>query len=135
MAKSTGPRSGSMEAKLVAFAEHVGRFAGTVHAKTEHALDPATVRDEIQQVRDRAADLLEQLAAAVPGEASRSPVRKSVTQSGAGNTKGRSGGVVDAPGKKHRKPPVSQRRPVTNPRVAVSAMKRLPKRRITPARG
>jgi hypothetical protein len=124
-----------MEAKLVAFAEQVGRFAGTVRAKTENALDPATIRDEIQQVRDRAADLLEQLAGSVPGSRNRGRVRKSVAQSGAINSKGRSGGVVDAPGKKHRKPPTSQRQPVVNQRVKVSAMKRLPKRRITPTRG
>jgi hypothetical protein len=124
-----------MEAKLVAFAEQVGRFAGTVRAKTENALDPAGIRDEIQQVRDRAADLLEQLAESVPGASSHRPVRKSIAQASAKNTKGRSGGVVDAPGKKHRKPPTNQRRPATNPRVAVSAMKRMPKRRITPTRG
>ncbi|HEY1911219.1 MAG TPA: hypothetical protein VGG73_09875 [Vicinamibacterales bacterium] len=120
-----------MEAKLVAFAEQVGRFAGTVRAKTGNALDPAVIRDEIQQVRDRAADLLEQLAGSAPGGA----VRKSAAQAGGKNTKGRSGGVVDAPGKKHRKPTANQRRPTTNQRVAVSAMKRLPKRRIIPTRG
>ncbi len=135
MAKSTRPSSDSMEAKLVAFAEQVGRFAGTVRAKTENALDHASVRDEIQHLRDRAADLLDQLAESVPGGPGRRPVRKSIAQAGAKNTKGRSGGVVDAPGKKHRKPPASQRPPIVNPRVAVSAMKRLPKRRITPTRG
>ncbi len=134
MAKSTRPSPDSMEARLVAFAEQVGRFAGTVRAKTANALDPAVVRDDIQQVRDRAADLLEQLAALAPGAPARRPVRKSVAQAGAKNTKGRSGGVVDAPGKKHRKPTPNQR-PVKNERAAASAMKRLPKRRITPARG
>jgi hypothetical protein len=135
MAKSTRPSADSMEAKLVAFAEQVGRFAGTVRAKTENALDHANVRDEIQHLRDRAADLLDQLAESVPGGPVQRPVRKSIAQAGAKNAKGRSGGVVDAPGKKHRKPPASQRQPVVNPRVAVSAMKRLPKRRMTPARG
>jgi hypothetical protein len=123
-----------MEAKLVAFAEQVGRFAGTVRAKTGRALDTAVVRDEIQQVRDRAADLLEHLAGSVPGRRG-GAVRKSVAQVAGKHTKGRSGGVVDAPGKKHRKPTANQRRPATNQRVAVSAMKRLPKRRIIPSRG
>ncbi|HEY2151147.1 MAG TPA: hypothetical protein VGH34_10080 [Vicinamibacterales bacterium] len=123
-----------MEAKLVAFAEQVGRFAGTVRAKTGNALDPAVIRDEIQQVRDRAADLLEQLAGFAPDSPGRG-VRKSAAQAAGKNTKGRSGGVVDAPGKKHRKPTANQRRPTTNPRVAASAMKRLPKRRIIPTRG
>ena len=66
----------AMERRVVALAEQVGRIVGTVQAKTEGWLDRSGSR------RAKAAD-------ASAGEPART---------------GRSGGVVDAPGKKHRKP-------------------------------
>ena len=83
----------AMEQRLVAFAEQLGRIAGTFQAKAEGWLDREALTKQIASVRDSATELLEQLA----GGSKRNPaaLRK---------TKGRSGGVVDAPGKKHRKP-------------------------------
>jgi hypothetical protein len=89
----------AIEQRVVAFAEQLGRVAGTVRAKAEGWLDRETLYQQIASVRDGAADLLEQL---VGGATSAS--KKLAAAPARGASKGRSGGVVDAPGKKHRKP-------------------------------
>jgi len=87
----------AMEQRVLAFAEQLGRVVGTIQGKTEGWLDRETLNNQIASVRDSAAHLLEQLA----GEA-KAPQKKKAATPGA--SKGRSGGVVDAPGKKHRRP-------------------------------
>ena len=47
---------------MVAFAEQLGRIAGTFQAKAEGWMDRETLNKQIASVRDGAADLLEQLA-------------------------------------------------------------------------
>lgn len=89
---------GAMEQRVVAFAEQLGRIAGTVQAKAEGWLDREALTRQIASVRDSAAELLEQLAAAT-----KSSPRNPVATATPGKAKGRSGGVVDAPGKRHRK--------------------------------
>ena len=96
-ATAGAPTAGAMEQRVVAFAEQLGRIAGTFQAKAEGWLDREALTRQIASVRDSAAELLEQLAA-VTKSSQRNPVATP------GKTKGRSGGVVDAPGKKHRKP-------------------------------
>ena len=86
-----------MERRVMAFAEQLGRIAGTIQAKADGWMDRETLNGQIADVRDGAAHLLEQLAAAT-----RAP-RKKAAVAVARQGKGRSGGVVDAPGKKHRK--------------------------------
>lgn len=90
----------AMEQRVVAFAEQLGRIAGTLHAKAEGWLDRQALTKQIASVRDSAAELLEQLA----GGATKGSKRNPVATAALGTTKGRSGGVVDAPGKRHRKP-------------------------------
>jgi hypothetical protein len=90
----------AMEQRVVAFAEQLGRIAGTVQAKAEGWMDRETLNTQIAKVRDGAADLLEQLA----GSATKASTKKPAAAAARGGSKGRSGGVVDAPGKKHRKP-------------------------------
>jgi hypothetical protein len=90
----------AMEQRVVAFAEQLGRIAGTFQAKAEGWLDREALTKQIASVRDSAAALLEQLA----DGATTSPKRNPVAAAALDTTKGRSGGVVDAPGKKHRKP-------------------------------
>jgi hypothetical protein len=90
----------AMEGRLVAFAEHLGRLAGTFQAKAEGWMDREALKKQIASVRDGAADLLEQLA----GGATEGSQKKPAAAAARGAAKGRSGGVVDAPGKKHRKP-------------------------------
>ena len=89
-----------LEQRVVAFAEQLGRLAGTFQAKAEGWLDREALTKQIASVRDGAAELLEQLAG---GETKASDRRPSAAE-GLAKTKRRSGGVVDAPGKKHRKP-------------------------------
>ncbi|MEP6916690.1 MAG: hypothetical protein ABJC89_13650 [Acidobacteriota bacterium] len=89
----------TLEQRVVAFAEQLGRIAGSVQAKTEGWMDRETLNKQIASVRDGAADLLEQLAGSATKGSTNQPV---ATPHGA--SKGRSGGMVDAPGKKHRKP-------------------------------
>jgi hypothetical protein len=107
-----------MEQRVVAFAEQRGRIVGTVQAKAKGGMDRDALNAQIASVRDGAADLLEQLSAGVTKarstakkvtkKARSAPAkpRGSVKARGAGG-KGRSGGMVDAPGKRHRKAPPS----------------------------
>ena len=90
----------AIEQRVVAFAEQLGRMAGTIQAKAEGWMDRETLNRQIAGVRDGAADLLEQLA----GGATKASKKKPAAAAARRGNKGRSGGVVDAPGKKHRKP-------------------------------
>jgi hypothetical protein len=87
-----------IEQRLVAFAEQLGRMVGTIQAKAEGWMDRETLNQQIVSVRDGAAHLLEQLADAT--KATKTPAAVAAH----GGNKGRSGGTVDAPGKRHRKP-------------------------------
>lgn len=101
--KSGATAADAMEQRLVAFAEQLGRIVGIFQAKTEGWMDRETLNTQIAGVRDGAARLLEHLA-----DATKALKKKSAAAAAGGGTsrgtKGRSGGVVDAPGKKHRKP-------------------------------
>jgi hypothetical protein len=110
---STATTSEAVEQRLVAFAEQLGRIAGTLQAKAEGWLDRETLNQQIASVRDGASDLLTQLARAATeaskqAKASTKAKASTVKQQPAATvrtrTAGRSGGVVDAPGKKHRRP-------------------------------
>jgi hypothetical protein len=90
----------AMEQRVVAFAEQMGRIAGTVQARAEGWMDRDTLSQQIASVRDGAVDLLEQLA----GGGATKAAKKNPAAAARGSNKGRSGGVVDAPGKKHRRP-------------------------------
>jgi hypothetical protein len=91
--------AGTMEQRVLAFAEQLGRIGGTFQAKAEGWMDRDALNKQIASVRDDAAELLEQLAGGLTKASDRTPAAATP-----GKTKGRSGGVVDAPGKKHRKP-------------------------------
>jgi hypothetical protein len=93
-----------MEQRVVAFAEQLGRIVGTVQAKTEGWMDREALSRQVTSVRDGAAELLEQLKTTVTnatGTAEPAATQKAPAKA---KSMGRSGGVVDAPGKKHRKP-------------------------------
>ena len=85
-----------LEERVLAFAEQLGRIAGTVQAKTAGWMDGDTLKKELARVRDGAADLLQQLTAGAPA------VAEKPAAGAARKSRGRSGGIVDAPGKKHR---------------------------------
>jgi hypothetical protein len=90
----------AIEQRVLAFAEQVGRIAGTLQAKAEGWMQRETLQTQIASVRDGAVDLLEQLA----GGATKASNDTPAPAKGRRGTTGRSGGVVDAPGKTHRKP-------------------------------
>ena len=100
MAKRPTTPTSDIEKRVLAFAEQLGRIAGTVQVKAEGWMDREAVNKQIAAVRDAAADMLDQIADAANAS------RKSAVAAARKETKaskGRSGGVVDAPGKKHRK--------------------------------
>lgn len=101
--KQTDSGDAAIEQKIVAFAEQLGRIVGTVQAKAEGWTDRGALREQIASVRDGAAELLEQLADGVTGR-SKSALKSAIRAVPNAKPQGRSGGVVDAPGKKHRKP-------------------------------
>lgn len=92
------PKVEGLEERLLALAEQLGRVAGTLQAKAADWMDGDTLKTELPRVRDGAADLLQHLTRDAP------PVAKNRPTAGAAprRARGRSGGVVDAPGKKHR---------------------------------
>lgn len=97
---ASGPMEDALEQRVAAFAEQLGRIAGTFQAKAEGWMNREALTEQIASVRDGAAELLEHLADGATTPATRVPAAAAAH----GTTKGRSGGVVDAPGKKHRKP-------------------------------
>lgn len=98
------PSDKAVEQKVVQFAEQLGRIIGTVQAKADGWLDRRTLSAQISAIRDAAADLLEHVAGEDPNLSS---ARQSTSAPGADTRRSR--GVVDAPGKKHRKPAPSAR--------------------------
>ena len=129
-AMDTAAEAGSIEQRVVAFAEQLGRMAGTVQARAEGWMESETLRSQIASVRDAATDLLGRLTGGPTSEAE-TPTTAAVRQPGPG----RSGGVVDAPGKKHRKPTPSDPRAKKGASRTVKArstrevVKRTPRRR------
>ncbi len=84
----------TVEQRVVAFAEQLGRLVGTVESKAEGWLDQKALNNQLAQIRDGAAELLNHLGGALAaGRAATNPKKK----------QNRSGGKVDAPGKTHRK--------------------------------
>ena len=107
-----------VEQKVVAMAEQLGRILGTVQGKAEGWLDGKALNKQIASIRDGAAELLDHLRGSKAGTPAAKTPKKPVktpkkpvkaVKKAAGPAKGRSGGVVDAPGKRHRKPVPSQR--------------------------
>jgi hypothetical protein len=108
--------TGTIEDRLLAFAEQMGRVAGTIQSKTEGWMDHEALSARLATVRDSATNLVAQLAdrartaaaAATPSSTAARTAAKAGTKKTPGSStaraarKGRSGGGVDAPGKKHR---------------------------------
>jgi hypothetical protein len=97
-AASTATEPGALERQVLAFAEQLGYVAGSIHTRAEGLGDRERLSRQVTGVRDSARRLLEQLASGVASRVRRGSTSKRPTR------KARSGGTVDAPGKKHRKP-------------------------------
>jgi len=122
-AAAAAAETGALERQVLAFAEQLGYVAGSIQSKTEGLVDRDTMSRQIAGVRDGAKHLLNQLASGVT-----SRVRRRKVAPAPPVRKARSGGTVDAPGKKHRKPapagpPASAAR-ARNTRVIASAPSR-----------
>ena len=133
--ENTEMTSEMMEQRVVAFAEQLGRIVGTVQAKTEGWTDREALTRQIASVRDSATELLDQMATKVGRVASKATgTAKAVAKAAPARNKGRSGGGVDAPGKKHRKPLPQDPRAVAaaakgaNMRSAKASMKTMKQR-------
>ena len=114
-----GTTGDAMEERLLAFADQIGTMVGTVQRRAEGWLEQEAVRAEVARVKDSASDLLEYMNSLAPSLGSRekaTPPRR--TGSVAKPAKTRERGAVDAPGKRHRKPPPQERgsRRMTDPR-------------------
>jgi hypothetical protein len=88
----------TLEQRVMAVAEQVGRIAGTARARTDGWLDQPKFRKQLARIRESAARLLDQVAALSSPQTAPAPPPTPPPS-------GRSGGKVDAPGKKHRKAP------------------------------
>ncbi len=102
-AKAATATSDGLEQHVMALAAQLGGFLGTVQARAEGWLDRDALMEEVGRIRDGASELLDvvtrasqkaRAAAAAPPVAA--PARPSR-------------GAVDAPGKRHRKPPPQER--------------------------
>ena len=104
-----------VEQKVVALAEQLGWFLGTVRGKADGWLESEAVRTEVTRIRDGAAELMEQVTRATASAQKAALVVGTAARKAAKTAKGPqpvvvtvakpSRGAVDAPGKKHRKPP------------------------------
>ena len=116
-------KDSTIEERVVAFAEQLGRIIGTVQGKADGWLGK-DAREQLTEIRDGASNLLNQLGGdtqkgPTPSRARKTAAAKGDAPAPAGRaTKGtsrkraaadRSGGAVDAPGKQHRKPSASTR--------------------------
>ena len=102
--KATGD---AIEQKVVALAEQLGWFLGTVQAKADGWLDREALRREVGRIRDGAADLLDHVNRA-SAQARKAAATPAATPPVAPKMRA-SRGAVDAPGKRHRKPPPQER--------------------------
>ncbi len=107
-----------VEQKVVALAEQLGWFLGKVQAKADGWLENEAVQKQLGQIRDGAADLLEHVkgagavvrqAAAKSASAAKISAKPVAVEPAEPPTKRPSRGAVDAPGKRHRKPPPQER--------------------------
>lgn len=103
----------AVEPMVIALAEQLGSVLGRVRRQADDWMGNEALRQQVTQIRDGATQLLERVnrATAAAGKSAKQlmPAKKSsakkAKKSAAPKSKGRSGGVVDAPGKRHRKPP------------------------------
>lgn len=101
------PAPDVVEQKVVALAEQLGWFLGTVRAKADGWLNRENLRKEVGRIRDVATDLLQHVDAASRSArmAGAKPKAAAPAKAAAAVSPRQSRGAVDAPGKKHRKPP------------------------------
>ena len=116
-----GVDNAEVEASVIALAEQLGTFLGQVSNRAEGWLDTDALRQQATMIRDGAAEVLKRVnsagaSAKQTAKAAKDTVTNAVKSARAAKpveaeepkTKP-SRGLVDAPGKKHRKPPPQQK--------------------------
>lgn len=118
--KSTGNTKSktATEAKVVELAEQLGWFLGTAKAKADGWLESDKVKKELARIRDGASELLQHIEAAARSASMQTGSKKADKQGPvvAGPDARQVAkdakpdrGPVDAPGKRHRKPPPQEK--------------------------
>ena len=106
----------AVQQAMTAFAEQLGWFLGTVRSKADGLLENEQLVKQVSRILDGATDLLSRVrqagdvakeAAAKAAKAPAKPTAKPAAKRGAQTP--RSGGAVDAPGKRHRKAPPQEK--------------------------
>jgi hypothetical protein len=90
----------------LSLAEQLGRIAGTLEGTAESLLNRASLADQLTQVRDGAAQLLDRLSS---GASMTTKTRSLQQKDGRGSERGASADPARAPGKRRRKPGPSVR--------------------------
>ena len=152
---ASGTGAQGLESGVVKLAEQLGWFVGTVQAKADGWLDSDSLKQQMTQIRDGAAQMLEQvnragaaagesatkLASAakaampslpalpsMPGTASKKAA--AAKRAAQDQKRQQSRKAVAAPGKKHRKPPPQEK---VDPRASASATKQLGRKNVSGA--
>jgi methyl-accepting chemotaxis protein len=113
MADDSKKKDDAVQQAMTQFAEQLGWFLGTVRSKADGLLENEEIVKHVNRIRDGATDLLSRVrqagdvakeaaakaSAKVPAKPAAKPAAKAASKTA------RSGGTVDAPGKRHRKPP------------------------------
>lgn len=89
-----------IEERVVKFAGQLGSLVGIVQARAEGWLDPKALSAEVGRIRDSAAELLDEMNRKFAVKRKTAAAKQTAIPA----TR-RSRGPVDAPGKRHRKPP------------------------------
>jgi hypothetical protein len=96
-----------VEGKVIALAEQIGWFLGTVQNKAEGWLDRDALNKQVTRIRDGASELLKHINNAREATVNAGATKAAASVKNAAPRPSR--GPVDAPGKKHRKPPPQEK--------------------------
>jgi len=99
-AKATGE---GVEQQVVALSQQLGALLGTARARADEWLDRDALLGAVSRIRDGAAALLDEVQRARPA------TKAAAATPAVARAPRASRGPVDAPGKRHRKPPPQER--------------------------
>lgn len=108
---AAAPAEEVVDGRLITLAENIGWFLGVAQNRADNWLDREEVRREVNRIRSTAAQLLKHLNTRRSAAKSKSAGSKKKNAKAKSAAKARSGrgANVDAPGKRHRKPPPQQK--------------------------
>ena len=102
-------RDSKLEQNVIALAEQLGRFIGTAQRTADGLIDRESITEQVTRIRDEASALLDHISESIESGSAAARKRPQAKSQAAAKPRGRSGGAVDAPGKKHRTRPPSAR--------------------------